>query len=267
MNQTILRWAGSKRQLVPLLSEYWHKSKSDRYVEPFAGSACLFFNVMPKDAILGDINGELITTYKQLRKDWGKVFAILKKTRRSKKNYYELRSADPEKISDPSLRAARFVYLNRFCFNGLYRTNRSGQFNVPYSGYGAIPPEVVFSDSAKLLKNAKLLTADFEETLKCVRKGDFVYMDPPFSVHNKDVFTDYDASKFDLEELGQLREWMLKFDRMDIPFLVSYLESEEAKMLSKGFHKRTVSVKRSIAGFASNRRTAREVLISNIKID
>lgn len=265
-NSTILRWAGSKRQLVPVLSEYWHASQSKRYVEPFAGSACLFFNVAPKEALLADINLELITTYKQIKKDWEGVLVLLKKMDQSKRSYYLQRAIDPKKIDNPLARAAHFIYLNRFCFNGLYRTNQSGQFNVPYGKPGTIPSKLVFSRSSKLLKGANLLTADFEKTLCLVRKGDFVYMDPPFSVHNKNIFTDYDSSKFDAEKIKQLRRWMLKLNRMQIPFLVSYLESDEAKMLSKGFYKRTISVRRSIAGFTSNRRIAHEILISNIKI-
>ncbi len=266
-NSTILRWAGSKRQLVPVLSDYWYASQSERYVEPFAGSACLFFSIAPKKALLADINLELITTYKQIKKNWKGVLTILKKLDQSKQSYYLLRSVDPTEINDPLARAAHFIYLNRFCFNGLYRINQSGQFNVPYGKTGTIPSELVFSQSSELLKKARLLAGDFEEALHLVQKGDFVYMDPPFSVHNKNIFTDYDTSKFDTEKLDRLRKWMLKLNHMQIPFLVSYLESNEAKMLSKGFYKRTISVRRSIAGFTSNRKTAREVLISNIKIN
>ncbi|TSC76028.1 MAG: DNA adenine methylase [Parcubacteria group bacterium Gr01-1014_31] len=265
-NYTILRWAGSKRQLVPLLSSYWRASQSKRYVEPFAGSACLFFNVAPKEALLADINLELIATYRQIKKDWKGVLAILEELDQSKQTYYSLRSLDSKKINNPLVRAARFVYLNRFCFNGLYRTNQSGQFNVPYGKTGSIPSELVFSRSSKLLKRAHLLAADFDETLRYVRKGDFVYMDPPFSVHNKNIFTDYDSSKFDFKKLIRLRKWMRRLSRMRIPFLVSYLESNEAKMLSEGFYKRIISVRRSIAGFSSNRKAAREFLISNILV-
>lgn len=263
---TILRWAGSKRQIIPALSEYWTKSNAQRYVEPFAGSACLFFSITPQRAILADINKELILTYKQLKHDWKSVSKKINELDRNKKTYYDVRSIQPEEIKDASSRAARFIYLNRFCFNGLYRTNQSGQFNVPFGDGGVIPSSETLSESAQLLKRAKLLTGDFEKTLEQVRKGDFVYMDPPFSVLNKRVFTDYDATKFNLDKLNRLRQWMQKLDRAGIPFLVSYLESPEARMLSKGFSHRRVSVRRSIAGFASNRRKTREVLISNIDL-
>ncbi len=262
-SQPFLRWAGSKRQLVPILSEFW-SNKYNRYVEPFVGSACLFFNLAPRKALLSDINKDLITTYKQVSDDVNAVLKELSKLKKSKDDYYRIRALNPEKLS-PNKRAARFIYLNRFCFNGLYRTNSKGQFNVPYCGdeRGSIPAKDIFLLTSELLKKAELRANNFEDTLREVRKGDFVYMDPPFSVKAKEIFNEYDKSKFGPDDIIRLRDWMLKLDKIGASFLVSYAESEEANLLKKGFSSRSVSVRRSIAGFTSSRRKVNEVIIFN----
>src|SRR5258708_201479 len=130
--KSIFRWAGSKRQLLPLLEGYWSRDFG-RYVEPFAGSACFFFRLMPERALLADINKELICAYRQIKADALKVHNSLKKLSTGSDTYYQQRSLDPVYLS-PNARAARFIYLNRYCFNGLYRTNQRGEFNVPYGG-------------------------------------------------------------------------------------------------------------------------------------
>ena len=261
--QPFLRWAGSKRQLIPVLSQFWNQ-KYDRYVEPFVGSACLFFSLAPKKALLADINGDLILTYKEVTKELPQVLSELKKLKKNKENYYKIRALESSDLS-PNKRAARFIYLNRYCFNGLYRTNSSGKFNVPYCGdeRGIMPPNTTFEQCSVQLKNATLFNGRFEKTLEKVRLGDFVYLDPPFSVQSGNIFNEYDASKFSRSDILLLRTWLEKFDHQGITFLVSYADSEEANVLKKGFNWRPVTVRRSIAGFASKRRRVDEVLISN----
>lgn len=264
-SQSFIRWAGSKRQLVPILSQYWHEDFV-RYVEPFAGSACLFFSIKPRKALLGDINPELINTYKEIKSDVESVLVVLKKlnNKRSKSEYYRIRSLNPKKLS-PQERAARFIYLNRYCFNGLYRTNSKGEFNVPYCGdnRGVMPPDEMFRNAAKLLKGADLVCGNFEKTLSKVKPGDFVYMDPPFSVRSEKIFNSYDKSKFNDDDIGKLRLWMQKLDKMGIKFVVSYAESPEAESLIGKFHFRSEAVRRSIAGFTSKRKKAKEIIIFN----
>jgi DNA adenine methylase Dam len=120
------------------------------------------------------------------------VMSELGKLKKGRFQYYKLRETEPSTLT-PSARAARFIYLNRFCFNGLYRTNRLGQFNVPYGGNksGNIPSAEVLGNCSMLLKNARLITGDFENVLRQARSGDFVYMDPPFSVKARRVFNEY----------------------------------------------------------------------------
>src|SRR6266511_4373296 len=129
MPEPFLRWAGSKRKLLPVLSAYWSGEKYSRYVEPFAGSACFFFCISPHEALLGDINPELIFTFEQVKKNLPEVLDALRKYRKSKRQYLDLRALDPSSLEDTD-RAARFIYLNRYAFNGIYRTNKEDRFNV-----------------------------------------------------------------------------------------------------------------------------------------
>lgn len=260
-----LRWAGSKRRLLPKLKTFW-LDRHARYVEPFVGSACLFFALEPDKAILGDLNSELIATYIEVKYRLQAVLAELAKLRPSDKNeYLRLRASDITLMSG-SERAARFIYLNRHCFNGIYRTNLKGEFNVPFSGVqcGSIPNEMLLSKCRARLRHARLVKGDFEGVLSETQRGDFVYMDPPFAVRARRVFREYDASGFDDKDIQRLRNWMVRLDRSGIDFVVSYAESDEADVLRKGFSSETVSVRRHIAGFAGDRALSNEVLISNI---
>jgi len=259
-----LRWAGSKRRLLPKLQSYW-TSKHKRYIAPFAVSACLFFALKPPRAILGDLNPELIATYLEVKY---RVRAVLDELAgiplANREEYIRLRAADTGGLSS-ARRAARFIYLNRFCFNGIYRTNLAGQFNVPYSGVrcGGFPKAEVFEQCSRRLRNARFVGGDFERVLKQARKGDFVYMDPPFAVRGRRVFREYDPSTFSHGDIKRLRSWMERLNAAHIGFVVSYAESEEADLLRRGFSYETVSVRRNIAGFASFRVASNEVLISN----
>lgn len=261
--QPFLRWAGSKRQLLPVLSRYWRKEYI-RYVEPFAGSACLFFGLQPQQALLGDINKELIATYREVKERVDPVIDALREFKRGRGEYIQLRDADPAFMTGPR-RAARFIYLNRFCFNGLYRTNRSGRFNVPYGGdkAGNIPNAEVLRGCSEMLKRAELIPGDFADTLENVREGDFVYMDPPFAVSSRRVFSEYDSAVFGWKEVQHLRACMDMLELLDIPFLVSYADCEESRFLRRGFCTERVTVRRNIAGFAAKRVLSDEILISN----
>ena len=258
-----LRWAGSKRQLLPALSLFWKDGDYKRYVEPFAGSACLFFDLQPRAAVLGDLNHELMHTYQEVRDNVEAVIECLR-VRKSKLRYLELRSQEPTALSSDE-RAARFIYLNRFCFNGLYRTNQQGQFNVPYSGRktGRLPSPEHLRVCSVMLQKAKLVVGDFEKTVAKVRVGDFVYMDPPFQVAEKRTFNEYDKKTFGPDDLIRLRTCMEEFVNTGVGFLVSYADCREASVLKKDFHWTDVTVRRNIAGFVARRTSVPEVLISS----
>jgi DNA adenine methylase len=263
-NRPFLRWAGSKRQLVPELSKYWGDGYS-RYIEPFVGSASLFFYLSPKLAILGDLNSELIAMYQQVKSNLPAVLSELNTMKRSKEEYLRLRATKPDTLK-PDQRAARFIYLNRYCFNGLYRTNRAGEFNVPYGGdkSGELPTVEVLKRCSLCLKSAKLVKGSFEHTLEMAQPGDFVYMDPPFSVTAWRVFNEYNAMIFSKHQLQVLRNYVMELNAKGIKFVISYAECEEGISLGKGFHIEKVAVRRNIAGFTASRRKTSELLISNV---
>lgn len=258
-----LRWAGSKRQLIPELRRYW-RPEFTRYIEPFAGSACLFFAVRPRRALLTDINRDLIRAYLEVKHRPLPLAQALVALRRSKKTFLALRNAPLDGLSFTS-RAARLIYLNRFCFNGLYRTNRAGQFNVPYgaAGTGSLPSREQLLQCSQLLQVARLRCCDFEEALKDVQRSDFVYLDPPFSVSERRIFNEYQAQMFSTADVRRLRAVLELLADRGARFLLSYVESSESDYLQKGFRVRRVQVRRNIAGFVGKRTTSEEVLISN----
>jgi len=258
-----LRWAGSKRRLLPTLRTFWRKDHK-RYIEPFAGSACLFFSLQPRRAILGDLNSELISTYLEVKHRVDGVVRALARLRPAKVQYNWLRALNPDGLK-PSIRAARFIYLNRFCFNGLYRTNLKGQFNVPYSGdrCGRLPSRDLLRKCSYQMRGTRLIDGDFERVLQLAERGDFIYMDPPFAVRGRRVFREYDPNTFTTDDIPRLRSWMDRLDAAGATFVVSYAESDEADLLRRGFAHQVVSVRRNIAGFSGHRSNSNEVLISN----
>jgi DNA adenine methylase len=208
----------------------------------------------------------LIATYIEVKYRIGGVLQELKKLKPENKEVYkQLRGMDTSAMSAPG-RAARFIYLNRYCFNGIYRTNLLGQFNVPYSGVrcGGFPADDVFQKCSSRLRSARFVQGDFEKVLVQANRGDLVYMDPPFAVRARRVFRQYDPSTFTHEDIARLRSWMLKLNAARINFVVSYAESEEADTLRRNFSYETVTVRRNIAGFTGSRIQTNELLISNI---
>lgn len=258
-----LRWAGSKRKQLPTLGALWRPSYS-RYVEPFAGSASLFFAISPKMALLTDINGDLINTFIAVRDHHRAVANRLHKIPRGERTYYKIRN-DGLAGLDPIDAAARFIYLNRYCFNGLYRTNRSGKFNVPYSParVGHVPTCDELKAASKALQTATIRRADFSNALAEAKPGDFVYLDPPFAVSNRRMFRQYGPSSFGLDDLDLLAKKLLSLDQKGISFVLSYAHCREALDYFGTWPRRHIYVQRNIAGFSKHRRRAGEMIFSN----
>lgn len=256
-----IRWAGSKRKLLPLLSSMW-RSTDCRYIEAFAGSACLFFRLQPAKAVLNDTNAELISAYEVLAKQPTKLHRKLLSLPADPGTYIEMRASRP-KTAFAS--AVRFFYLNRYCFNGIYRTNKRGEFNVPFGRKtGGFPEEAAWVAASRALKNAKLCSGDFEEVvLNNVQAGDVVYMDPPYAVSNRRIFTQYSANEFGVNDIRRLRDVMDQVDARGAVFIVSYALSQETLILSKGWHHRRTLAQRNVAGFSQHRRKAVEIVITN----
>lgn len=262
--QPILRWAGSKRQLLPVLAPYWSNSYS-RYVEPFAGSCSLFYRLRPDYALLADKNVDLMDAYQVLRSSPKALHAAVSSLAADAWVYERVRELRRESLSKFQ-RAARFIYLNRNCFNGIYRTNLKGDFNVPYATYkqGLLPTLHDFVAASDLLERADLRAWDFGTTLRHCAKGDFVYLDPPFAVTKRRVFRQYGPRTFEIADISRLALHLGKLDRRGIAFVLSYADCKESRTLASDWLHRRVRVRRNIAGFAGARRRSYELLITNI---
>lgn len=257
----IFRWAGSKRSLLPILLRS-SPSKFERYFEPFVGSACLFFALKPHSAILGDFNADLIQAYRILGRHPRLVARGVEDLPNTSAAYYRLRAACPETLSEIS-RAVRFTYLNRNCFNGVYRTNKLNRFNVPRgtrAGRALSEAEVVRCSIA--LRSAKLVVGDFEETLKPTRKGDFIYLDPPYSNNDRTTFGEYGYGAFGDQDIGRLIASLKRLSRLNAKVLFSYTENTEVLSAIKDWSVVRVRVRRQIGG-AGNSRLTHEILASN----
>lgn len=260
----VFRWAGSKRKLLPLLVNFV-PSNFKKYIEPFAGSACLFFAIRPKRAILSDINRELIQTYMTIKKHPRLVFRWTKSLPDSIETYMRIRKQDTSQL-DEIQSAARFVYLNRHCFNAIYRTNRQGNFNVPKgTKTGQLPPESLFYRCSIALRSASLVAVDFEECLKRVKRGDFVYLDPPYAASKNKRIGEYGPDSFQYADIHRLIKCLKFIDSMGARFLFSYTDCEDVlKLLPKRWYVERVKVYRHIAGFACHRQMANEIIVFNL---
>lgn len=262
-SKPILRWAGSKRKMLPLLLKIAKRTQATHYVEPFAGSACLFFALRPKNAVISDLNSELIQFYQILqihpRILWRKANAW----KSDSKTYYKIRSLDPENLP-PIERAARFLYLNRYCFNGLYRANNDGKFNVPRGrNTGALPSERDLYRCSVALRSAHLIHSDFESTLKRATTKSFYYLDPPYDYTGRIERGEYGPGAFRLRDLERLQYTLECLDSAGSSYLLSYLKTTEISPLEQGRFVRKLSVRRQIASFSHHRKPIEEVLISN----
>jgi DNA adenine methylase len=257
-----LRWAGSKRKLLPQIYAFC-PLQFRTYIEPFAGSACLFFMLQPTRAILGDFNTELMTTYRAVARHPRAISNCLRAFPTAEEFYYELRDQDPLEF-DVIRRAARFIYLNRFSFNGVYRTNRQGEFNVPRgSKTGQLPTFEELKICAVALRSARCIADDFEAIIDKARAKDFVYLDPPYSLATDRDRGEYGYGGFSSGDLSRLRQALLQLDARGATFVLSYRCTKAVREMFGQWHQKTLTVRRHVAGFARDRRNVREMLISN----
>lgn len=259
-----LRWAGSKRALLPELQSKLPDA-FDRYVEPFAGSACLFFRISPKRAVLADLNEELIRTYETVRDLPDDVGLALAGMPVSRDDYYAIR-AQRYATEDRVGCAARFIYLNRFCFNGLFRTNMKGEFNVPFGRpkNGNVPTTEALRACAEQLKKAELRSGDFESVIiSDLKVGDLVYLDPPYCQSDTRIFREYHPESFKKHDLRRLQSLLVQIDASGAKFIVSYGSSEDTNALFTKWNSQEVSVQRNISGFAKHRGKASEIIVTN----
>lgn len=242
-----LKWAGGKSQLIPELSKYI-PCDYNKYIEPFLGGGAFFFYLNPAKAIISDSNEELIIAYIQVRDNVEEIIDILKNYKNNEKFFYKIRSLSPEKLSAPE-RAARLIYLNKTCFNGLYRVNKKGQFNVPYGKRnGEFLNETQLTISSDFLQNVAILNLDYLDTLKYAQKGDFIFLDPPYyPVGKYSDFKRYTKEFFYHDDHVILKH---EFDRLvEIGCHVLLTNSNHPTILGlyKGYNVEIVNTKRLIS--------------------
>lgn len=208
MENTFLKWAGGKNWFVRYYNNMLPQ-KYKRYIDPFLGGGSVYFYLEPENAIISDINQELITTFIAIRDNWQKVYEILKlhSRKHSYEYYYRVRNMKPR---TPATIAARMIYLNRTCFNGIYRVNRNGEFNVPIGDNTNILLETdKFKERSKILQGTQILCQDFEKTIELSQEDDFLFCDPPYAVlEENNRFVNY---------TGQFQNAWLYENAYDVP--------------------------------------------------
>lgn len=257
-----LKWAGGKRWIVDK-SEFKIPDYSGKYIEPFLGGGAVFFHHKPKHGILSDINPKLIQTYQAIKDDWEKVWTHLKAHQRhhSKEYYYSIRS---KKMQTPHTSAAQFLYLNRACYNGLYRENLKGEFNVPIGTKSKI---LMDNDNFELtsaaLKHVKLVCCDFAKTINKAKENDFLFIDPPYTVaHNYNGFVKYNQNIFSWSDQIRLRNSIRNAYEKGVKILLTNADHKSIVDLYEGLGEYNRIERHSIIGGGQRyRRGTTEALI------
>jgi DNA adenine methylase len=261
-----LKWVGGKGQLLEqfrtLIPEDFDRTKG-RYFEPFVGGAALFFSMKPKRAVLTDVNAELINCYCAVRDCVEDVIVALEKHRYDPEHYYRVRDFDPAALPVPE-RAARTIFLNKTGFNGLYRVNRAGRFNVPIGRY--TNPSFCDKDNLRacslVLKNAEIKVRDFAKILTRAKAGDFVYFDPPYDpVSDTADFTSYIPGGFGWERQEELASVFAKLAAKRVHVMLSNSDTPAVRKLYAAFRIDNVFASRSINSNAARRGKIGEVVV------
>jgi DNA adenine methylase len=259
-----LKWVGGKTSLLPELLRHV-PDRLRRYHEPFVGGGALFFAVAPRRAVLADNNAELVHCYLQVRDDVYRVLEALSRHVYDKDHYQNVRALDPLRLT-PAQRAARFLYLNKTCFNGLWRVNRAGRFNVPIGRYRNPrfhDPDLLIAASESL-QGVEILHAPFEEALAKAAPGDFVYLDPPYDpLSPTSSFASYTADGFTWEDQKRLSRCCIALNRRGVRFLLSNSATGRVRELYRGFEQRLVRAPRFINSKGDSRGRVDELLVFN----
>ena len=269
-----VKWAGGKTQLLERLHAYMPETYNN-YFEPFIGGGSFFLNIAPKKATINDFNAELVCAYKCFQND--ELFESLKnelkkhEVNHSEEYYYQIRSMDKEEgfLTLPIyVRAARMIYLNKSCFNGLYRVNSKGFFNVPSGRKKKVVTfdEDNFDSLREYFRNndIMILNGDFEDAVKNAKAGDFVYFDPPYDViENKNSFTSYAKNDFGKDEQIRLAKLYKRLSDKGVFVMLSNHNTAFINELYKDFNIHVVNAKRMINSKADGRGDVEEVIITN----
>ena len=263
-----IKWVGGKRKLLPELLKRIPQDFST-YFEPFLGGAALFWQLKPQQAILIDINQELVNTYRCIQQDVEALILDLKKHHYNSEYYYQIRNSDRfwsyASWTDIQ-RASRFIYLNKTCFNGLYRVNSKGEYNVPFGRYKN--PKIVDAENlracSQALQKTEILTGSFLSIESKITPQDFVYFDPPYiPLNTTSNFTSYSSQGFDLEMQIALRDLCKRLDRKRVRFILSNSATPLVFEIYSEFKIELVDMPRSINSRGDKRGKIKEVLITN----
>ncbi len=269
-----VKWVGGKRQLINEIKKRMPK-EFNIYYEPFIGGGALFFELQPKIAVINDYNDELINVYRvlSLKDKTNKLIQKLKnhEEKNNKEYFYEVRSWDRNreeynKLNDIE-KAARTIYLNKTCFNGIYRVNSKNEFNVPFNNSKKI--NTFDNSNFKAINdyfnnnNITIINGDFEEAVKGAKKGDFVYFDPPYDNLKDDTFTSYTENGFDKKGQVRLFNCFEKLDKMGVYVMLSNHNTSFINDLYKNYNIKVVNAKRSINSNGNKRGNVEETIITN----
>lgn len=269
----ILKWVGGKRQSLDIILPLIPK-KYSTYYEPFVGGGAVFFSLQPRKAVINDINDELMNVYQVIRSD---AQGLLEKLAEAAENhsedfYYKVRERDRNQDIYNRLsaidKAARTIYLNKTCYNGLYRVNTDGKFNTPYGKYknpNIINRDTILNLHAYLNKaNVQIRCDDYRRVLSTARRGAFVYFDPPYMPISETAnFTSYTADGFDIEQQVMLKQTCDDLTRRGIKFLLSNANTWIIRQLYRKYKIKIIKAKRAINSVADKRGAVEEVLVKN----
>ncbi len=266
----VLKWVGGKRQLISEIEKYI--PQYTRYYEPFVGGGAVLFHLQPDKAVVNDINSELINLYRVIKDNVEELIKALSKHENLPEYFYEIRELDRDKnrydcLSDVE-KASRIIYLNKTCYNGLFRVNKAGEFNAPFGSYKNpnFADHVTLRAVSDYFNRADItfLNTDFEQALRGIRKGSFVYFDPPYDpVSDSANFTGYDKVGFGRNEQIRLKRICDSLNVRGVKFLLSNSATEFIKDLYGGYKVELIQAKRSINSKGDLRGEVNEVLVRN----
>jgi DNA adenine methylase len=265
-----LKWVGGKRQIMPEIVKLLPK-KITNYYEPFVGGGAVLFNLQPSKAVINDYNNELINVYKVIKNNLNELIEDLKKHKNESDYFYELRSKDRKEnfkeLTDIQ-KASRIIYLNKTCFNGLYRVNNSGEFNSPFGKYKN--PNIINEPTLKAVNNylnsndITLVSGDYEDILKNATRNSFVYLDPPYHpVSQSANFTGYIQGGWDMYDQIRLKKACDDLNEKGIKFLLSNSATDFIKDQYEDYSITTIKANRSINSDGEKRGEVDEFLIRN----
>ncbi len=264
MENSFLKWAGGKTWFVKHQAHRVPK-QFNRYIDPFIGGGSLFFYLEPNEAIISDLNEELITTYQAIRDDWNGVQSRLRThaNQHDENYYYRVRDQRPR---TPVTIAARMIYLNRTCFNGIYRVNASGKFNVPKGSKDTVlRGDEKFEERSIILNRAEINHCDFEVTIDRAEEGDFLFCDPPYAVREEQSFVLYTRNMFDWDDQIRLANALIRAKNRKVKIIMTNVNHPEVRALyvnEEGFVLDEVSRYCGIAGRGGKRQQYSELIVS-----